>query len=210
LTFRRAAVLLRVLLLAVSLAAGAEAAHAQAPVRVTTSAAGGWRPVVSLGGILRDPALRDALQSGLPVRFHLRMELWRKGTFDKLESSEVLEAAVAKSPLDPGYTLETARASTPVSTLAEAERAVERVFVFSLRPGDADRYYYLATLDVETLSLSDLDELRRWLRGEARPAVQGRAPVTRAVEHGVRRFFVRLLGLPTRQYVVKSPFFTPR
>jgi len=197
-------------LLAAAALAGAVPAHAQAPVQVAVSAAAEWRPSVTLRGVLRDPALREAVQSGLPLRFHLRMELWRRGTFDKLVASEVLEAAVARSPLDPGYTVETARTSAPAGTLAEAERAVERAFVFALRPGDGERYYYLATLDVETLSLSDLDELRRWLRGEARPAVEGRAPASRAVERGVRRLFTRLLGLPTRQYVVKSSFFTPR
>jgi hypothetical protein len=201
---------LAALLLAVTVVAGAGPARAQAPVQLSVSAAGEWRPAVTLRGILRDPALREAVQSGLPLRFHLRMELWRRGTFDKLVASEVLEAAVARSPLDPGYTVETARTSAPAGTLADAERAVERVFVFALRPTEGERYYYLATLDVETLSLSDLEELRRWLRGEARPAVEGRAPAGRAVERGVRRLFTRLLGLPTRQYIVKSPFFTPR
>jgi hypothetical protein len=191
-------------------AGGAAAARAQAPVQVGVAPAAGYRPTVAVRGVLRDAALRDALSSGLPLRFHFRMELWAKGTFDRLVDSREVEAAVARSPLDPGYTLETARSSQAAPTLADAERALERVFEFDLRPSGGDRYYYLATLDVETLSLSDLQELRRWLRGEARPAVQGKAPVGRAVEHGLRRFFVRLLGLPTRHYVVKSPFFTPR
>jgi hypothetical protein len=191
--------------------AGTAAARAQAPVQVGVAAQAGWRPTVSVRGVLRDAALRDALDSGLPLRFHFRMELWAKGTFDRLIDSKEVEAAVARSPLDPGYTLETARSSEAAATVADAERALERLFAFDLRPeADGDRYYYLATVDVETLSLTDLDELRRWLRGEARPAVQGKAPVSRAVEHGLRRFFVRLLGLPTRHYVVKSPFFTPR
>jgi hypothetical protein len=200
--------LLLALLLAL-VAGGSASARAQAPLSVAVSPADG-RPALSLRGVMRDAALREALQSGLPLRFHLRMELWQKGTFDRLVDREEVEAAVARSPLDPGYTLETARSSTPVATLAEAEQAVERALAVSLQASGRGRYYYLATLDVETLSLSDLEELRRWLRGEARPAVQGRAPVGRAVERGVRRFFVRLLGLPTRQYVAKSPFFTPR
>jgi hypothetical protein len=197
-----------VLALLLALAGGSAAARAQAfTVAVSPT---DERPTVSLRGVMRDPALRDALESGLPLRFHLRMELWQKGTFDRLVEREEVEAAVARSPLDPGYTLETPRSSTPVATLADAERAVERAFAVSLQASGSGRFYYLATLDVETLSLSDLDELRRWLRGEARPAVQGKAPVGRAVERGVRRFFVRLLGLPTRQYTARSPFFTPR
>jgi hypothetical protein len=206
---RRALGALAAVLLAFA-AGGAAAARAQAPVQVGVAAQAGYRPTVAVRGVLRDAALRDALDSGLPLRFHFRMELWAKGTFDRLVDSREVEAAVVRSALDPGYTLETARGSQAAATIADAERALERVFAFDLRPEGGDRFYYLATVDVETLSLTDLDELRRWLRGEARPAVQGRAPVGRAVEHGLRRFFVRLLGLPTRHYVVKSPFFTPR
>jgi hypothetical protein len=58
---------------------------------------------------------------------------------------------------------------------------------------------------VETLSLDELDELRRWLRGEARPAEAGRPP--RGVERGVRRIFVRLLGLPSRRYEARTAIF---
>ena len=72
------------------------------------------------------------------------------------------------------------------------------------------RFYYLVTLNVETLSASDLEELRHWLRGQARPAVAGKQPVGRAVETGVRRFFVRLLGLPTRRYEARTPIFAVR
>ncbi|MDB4951104.1 MAG: hypothetical protein JWM27_3753 [Gemmatimonadetes bacterium] len=193
-----------------ALAAGsAVRAHAQGPIALTVSGTTG-RPAVAVRGVLRDAALRDALASGLPLRFHLRMELWEKGTFDRLADAAETEAALVRSALEPGFTLETAHTSLPITTLPDAERALERAFVFDMHPTGRGRFYYLATLDVETLSLSDIDELRRWLRGEARPAVQGRAPVGRAVERGLRRFFVRLLGLPTRHYVVKSPFFTPR
>ncbi|HEU0051954.1 MAG TPA: hypothetical protein VFQ39_02210, partial [Longimicrobium sp.] len=79
-----------------------------------------------------------------------------------------------------------------------------------MRPERAGRYYYLARLEVETLSLSDLEELRRWLRGEARPAVAGEKPVGRAVERGLKRFFVRLLGLPARRYEARTHVFNAR
>jgi hypothetical protein len=36
-----------------------------------------------------------------------------------------------------------------------------------------DRQYYIVSLEVKVLSMSDLDEIERWLRGELRPAVRG-------------------------------------
>lgn len=175
--------------------------------------AGVWRPVVAIDGVLRDPALLDALAEGLPLRFRFRMELWGKGTFDRLEGRRDVSVAVLRNALEPGYTVEDGRVQRRFATLAECEAALERLFASSLSPPRDGRYYYLATLDVETFSLSDLEELRRWLRGEARPAVEGRGSVGRAVESGLRRTFIRLLGLPTREYTVRSAFFrrqTPR
>ncbi|HET6230215.1 MAG TPA: hypothetical protein VFE05_09115 [Longimicrobiaceae bacterium] len=197
--------------LALCLCAAALPAAAQRPLAVGLAGSqAGWRPVVSAHGVLDDPALRDALSQGLPLRFHLRVELWHKGTFDALEGSQEISLAVLRSTLEPGYTLDTGRSEQRFATLREVDEALQGAFASTLHASGGGRYYYLATLDVETLSLSDIDELRRWLRGEARPAVEGRAPVGRAVGRGLRRAFIRLLGLPTRHYTVRSPFFSPR
>lgn len=193
-------------------ALGAAPARAQAgPLTVTVAGpAEQWRPAVRMDGVLRDPALRDALQSGLPLRFRFRMELWRREGVDRLVQAQENERAMLRSPLNEGYTLEDGRTERLYASLAQTEAALERAFQPPLRPTARGRYYYIATLNVETLSLSDLEELRRWLRGEARPAVAGRKPVGRAVEHGLRRFFVRLLGLPTRSYEVRTGIFDVR
>jgi hypothetical protein len=79
-----------------------------------------------------------------------------------------------------------------------------------VRPSRTGRYYYLAKLEVETLSLSDLEELRRWLRGEVGPAVAGSGSPESAVESGVRRVLVRMIGLPTRRMEARSGTFTVR
>jgi len=209
LTLRRAARTL--LLLAAAVLPGRAAAQAQ-PVSVAVAGAGGgWRPVVRMDGVLRDDALLDALRSGLPLRFHFRVELWRRGGgVDRLVEARENARAILRAPLDEGYTLEDGRTQRPFATLAECEDALERAFQPPIRAPGAGRYYYIAVLNVETLSLSDLDELRRWLRGEARPAVTGSRPVGRAVETGLRRFFVRLLGIPTRRYDVRTPVFEVR
>ena len=168
----------------------------------------GWAVQIHLGSVLHDPSLRDALESALPLRFHLRVELWRNGFLDRLVDNEEVSVAVLQDPLSREYSIEAARTSVAAATLTEAEEALRAALAPSLRPERAGRHYYLAILEVETLSLSDLDELRRWLRGEVGPALEGRAPATRPVERGLRRLFVRVIGLPTRRFEASSGTFT--
>lgn len=198
---------MRVLLLGMALLHAAPApAQSRSPVSV---AAGGatvrWRPQVRINGLLGDRALRDALQGGLPLRLHCRVELWRKAEpFDQLVGVEEMSRALLRAPLGEGYTLEDGRVQRRYSTMHAAEVALRTAFAPTLAPRSGGRHYYLVRLSVETLSLSELDELRRWLRGE-RPAQPGRQP--QRVERGVRRIFVRLLGLPSRRYEARTPIF---
>lgn len=165
-----------------------------------------WRPEVRLNGILRDRALRDALQNGLPLRFHCRVELWLKAEpFDQLVGVQEMSRALLRAPLGEGYTLEDGRVQRRYSSLQAAERALQGALAPTLHPRTGGRHYYLVRLNVETLSLDEVDELRRWLRGEARPADADRQP--RGVERGVRRIFVRLLGLPSRRYEARTAIF---
>lgn len=165
-----------------------------------------WRPEVRLNGVLRDRALRDALQNGLPLRFHCRVELWLKAEpFDQLVGVEEMSRALLRAPLGEGYTLEDGRVQRRYSTMQSAERALQGAMAPTLHPRTGGRHYYLVRLNVETLSLDELDELRRWLRGDARPAEAG--PQPRGMERGVRRIFVRLLGLPSRRYEARTAIF---
>jgi hypothetical protein len=200
------------LALACAALAAAPARAQDRPVTLSVAgAAGQWRPVVRMQGVLRDPALVDALRSGLPLRFHFRVELWRHGGgVDRLVTARENARAMLRAPLDEGYTLDDGRTQRAFATVADCEAALERAFQPPIRPPGPGRYYYIAVMNVETLSMSDLEELRRWLRGEARPAVTGSKPVGQAVETGLRRFFVRLLGLPTRRYDVRTDIFDVR
>ncbi|MBW3571336.1 MAG: DUF4390 domain-containing protein [Gemmatimonadetes bacterium] len=165
-----------------------------------------WRPEVRMNGVLGDRALRDALHNGLPLRFHCRVELWLKAEpFDQLVGVQEISRALLRAPLGEGYTLEDGRVQRRYSTLQAAERALQGALAPTLHPRTGGRHYYLVRLNVETLSLDELDELRRWLRGEARPSEAGAQP--RGVERGVRRILVRLLGLPSRRYEARTPIF---
>lgn len=204
---RRLYVLIALLLLS---AAGWGSAEAQSGVRLRVRPAPaeqGFEPRVEAEGLLRDGALRDALESGLPLRFRLRVELWGDRLFDRLVSTEETAFALTQDPLDGTLVLTLSGGELRLPTLADAQRAVSRQLAVQIRPSGRGRYYYLARLEVETLSLSDLEELRRWLRGEVGPAVEGRGSAGGAVESGLRRVLIRVIGLPTRRLEGRSESF---
>lgn len=193
------------------LAATPLAGQTPSPFAVVLSGGERAQASVQLHGLSRDRALREALASGLPLRFRFRIELWRKDpVFDQLAGSHEALWSMVQNPLEGGFTLRSARGQSRAESLDGAERALEAAFAPPLQPRSGGRFYYLATLDVETLSLSDLEELERWLRGEAGPAVQGQVSVGRALQRGLRRVFVRVIGLPTRRWEARTPTFTVR
>jgi hypothetical protein len=174
-------------------------------------AAGGWRPELQAENILQDATLRKALDSGLPLRFHLRVELWEKRLFDRLVDEQEIYVAIDQDPIDPGYRVDTGRGERRFANVAQAETALQSALRPAIRPAPAaGRFYYLASLQVETLSLSDIDELRRWLRGEVGPAVQGERSPERVLESGFRRVITRVIGLPARRYDARSATFRMR
>ena len=164
---------------------------------------------IDLGDLLLDGGLRRALEQGLPLRIRVTAELWRDGFFDRQEGEVEWGASVLLDPVAREYEVAVAGLGTVARTvtLAEATAVVEEAFDVTLRPARDARYYYLAELEVETLSLSDLDELRRWLGGDVASAVRGDAAVENAIASGVRRVFVRALGLPARRERLRTPSF---
>lgn len=186
-------------------------AQSSARLRVRPApAAQSYVPLLESEALLSDGALRDALNSGLPLRFRLRVELWENRLFDRLAGAQEVAFALSQDPLDRAYVLTLPAGQRHFATLAQVEEAIAGQLRVQVRPGRSGRYYYLARLEVETLSLSDLEELRRWLRGEVGPAVEGRGSPEGAVESGLRRLLVRVIGLPTRRMEARSGTFTVR
>jgi hypothetical protein len=167
-------------------------------------------------GLLADPQLRDLLHNGFPTRIHFRVELWSAdGWFNDIKGSTEWDLILRYDALDRSYRLyrivgEKAALVGDYDQMGDAEAAVEQVYQAPLVPRDArGRFYYNAAVDVETLSLTDLDELERWLRGDLRPAVREPRTLGTALTRGVRTLFVRLLGGDRRHYEKRSPTFSP-
>jgi hypothetical protein len=170
----------------------------------------GHRGVLHVRDILADDELEDAIRSGLPLRLRFRVELWRDALFDDLISTEQWTAVLTFDPLSELYVVRT-RADAPRArafTDFDAARAVvETSYAVSLRPQRRGRYYYTGSVDIETLSLSDLEELERWLKGELQPAVSGERSLPGAIGQGARRLFIRVLSLPERRLEARSERF---
>lgn len=187
------------------------AAHAAAQAPLTVRVDEGV-PSVVVGSVLDDRALADAVRSGLPLRMRFRIELWRDTWFDDLVRQATWTSVLAYEPLERRFMAVGPGAdSIGYYPSYDAARAVlEQLYTPAIEPAREGTYYYLAYLEIETLSLSDLDELERWLRGELEPAVRGGESLTGAIGTGLKRLLVRVLGLPARRHQARSePFQVP-
>jgi hypothetical protein len=160
----------------------------------------GLTPRVELGPVLDDPSIRRSLEAGLPIRVEVTSELWRVRAVDALEGRNVWRATARLDPLSGQIRVESAEGLLGSSLPAEVYPP--------MRPGRAGDHYYLVRMVVQTLSASDLEELRRWLRGDLSPAVEAAEDVGGAITRGLRRLFVRALGLPTQRHEARSPIFS--
>jgi hypothetical protein len=218
----RAAGLLLALLLSAGPAARAQEVRERAPpvtprlsITLSRDSADGLRPpVVRADHLLEDGVFDGALRNGFSVRLHFRLELWRKAAlFDHLEREAVeWDAVVRLDPLSGEFDLIRTGGDVEHFTAMEAvSRALAKSFTVELLPpptGSGARYYYLVTLDIASLSQSELDEVERWLRGDVGPAISSHGGLTSALAVGARRLLIRLSGLPHRRLEARTAAFT--
>ena len=165
--------------------------------------------------LLNNANTRELLLSGFPAAMRFRLELWRVGgMFDDLESAATWEVLVRYDPYTRVYSvyrrgMRTAEDIGALPSPEALEAVLAQPFQVALRPERANtRYYYNVSVDVETLSVSDLDELNRWLRGELEPAVRGKRAPLSALRRGLGTLLSRVLGGDSRHYEARSGTFT--
>jgi hypothetical protein len=141
-------------------------------------------------------------------------ELWSaERWFDQLHRTAEWDVLVEWRGVDQMYVVTQYVAGRELSLGAfarveDAESAVERpIRVPIAAPALNKRFYYEVTLDVQTLSVTDLDEVSRWLRGEAQPALRGERNPGTAFTRGLRSLTTRLLGGERRGYAARSATF---
>ena len=206
------------LLLAVAvLSASTLGAQPKVRVEVLPPPQNAWtddEPFVSSTGLLTDASMRDLLANGFPARLHYRLERWVGGRwFDDLKAASEWDVILKYDVLGKKYQVvrvvnKKAESLGDFPTLEEASTAAEAPYQTTIAlPKKGQRGYYNLLLDVETLSLSDLDEVERWLRGELKPAVSGKKNPGTALGRGVRTLVVRLLGGEKRHYEARTGTF---
>lgn len=172
-------------------------------------------PQVRATGVLGANAIRELLDHGFPARLTYRVELWSTaGLFDRRQRSTQWDVVLRFDPVRRVY--EGVRVvndlATPLGTferLPDAVTAIERPDRADIRasPGNDDPQYYTATLTLEMLAVSDLDELERWVRGDLNPVVRGRRNPGTALGRGARTLLSRLLGGEKRVIEARSEVF---
>ena len=199
---------LKLLLSVTLLVAPTAAAQRRPTLDVAPPAPGSVGATVTATNLFTEPNIRDLVRSGFPASLHFRLELWRAGgLFDDLEGRLDWDLIVQYDPTAQRYRVVRRQGGQhddlgSFSTLATAQSVVERPARAPLQPDrDGVRYYYVLNLDIETLSVSDLDQLELWLRG----AKSGTA--ASAVGNGVRTLMLRMLGGEKRHFTARSGVF---
>ena len=173
-------------------------------------------PSVRALDVVSDAETQSLLESGFPTRLHFRVELWSSGrVFDALKNRAEWDVFIYYDALGKKYRVvrverdgQAVTSAGQFGSFAEMVQEAERPMRVALRAtAQRSRQYYIGVLDVESLSLTDLDEVERWLRGELQPAVRGDGNPGTALGRGIRRMFVRLLGAERRNLQARSRTF---
>jgi hypothetical protein len=164
--------------------------------------------VVTATGLFGDPDMRELVRSGFPASLRYRLELWRaSGLFNDLEGTYEWELIVQYDPSGQRYrVVRRVRGRLEdlgsFATLTTAQAMLERPLKISLAPQrQAKRYYYNLVLDISALSVSDMDQLERWLRGVRGGTAAG------AIGSGMRTLMLRMLGGENQHYERRSSTF---
>lgn len=210
---------LLLLALALATAAPAVAAQARPELDVILPAAaslGEEGPMVRVRHVLSERYVTDLLHNGFPARLNFRAELWTTGGFfNARERSVAWDILVRYDALRREYEVvrvvrDSAVARQRFAQFADAVAEIERPVRAPILPlPERKSQYYNVTLTLEMLSVSDLDEVERWLRGELKPAVRGQRNPGTAVGRGMRTLLARMLGGEMRHLEARSKTFRP-
>lgn len=173
-------------------------------------------PEVRTLGVLTAGRTPELIRNGFPARLHYKLERWAAGTFvNDVKATSEWEFITQYDALDKSYKLISVTPQRAVivgayPALAEAAAKLAEPYTPRISlPRRGEKSYYVLSVTVEAMSLSDLDEVQQWLRGELRPAVRGHRNPGTAVSSGVRTLVVRLLGGERVLYQATTGVFRP-
>lgn len=173
-------------------------------------------PAIRSQGLVESEQVKSLIENGFPAHLHFRLERWKTGRwFDNLRATSEWDAVLRFDLLTKRYQVYrvVGLKSSMLGEFADFSAANDLVgAAFNPAippPSKGELSYYSVVVEVETLSMRDIDEVERWLRGELKPAIRGQRNPGTAVTHGVGTLVLRLLGGDKRRYEAKSGRFTP-
>lgn len=169
-------------------------------------------PSITSANLLDDAKTRELLRNGFPARMHYRLELWQKGGFSDDRAGLIeWDVLVAFDPTSQQFSVYRRNPASRVTenfgsfpSLATAETQFGHPYHPALHPEGSGRFYYNLVVDVQTLTVSDLDALEQWLRGSSAPQ---RSNVFRGIWSGLGTLVSRILGGDKRKYEQRSEIF---
>ncbi len=158
--------------------------------------------------LMVDTPWLTALRQGLPVQLRYRLELWRsrEGWFDAVVSQIEWRIVIRHQPLLDQFAVYLVVPSRPIKTNiyptpGTLGAALGLPNAISLKPPESGTYYYAASLNVQTLSDSDLEEFNKVIRGEIAGGGGG------SLADRARRLALQLAGLPKTTLSGRSASF---
>jgi hypothetical protein len=169
-------------------------------------------PTVTAANVLSQRNTRDLIRSGYTTQLHFRVELWRKsGWIDDPAGADEWDVLVSYDPAAQVYQVlrqhGKEREHVSLVSLDSAEALVDDPVKSTLRPSRSGRYFYNASIDIQPLSVSDLDAALDWLRGPGQSAVKGKENVATAFLKGIELVVSRLVGGQLRHFEHPSGIF---
>ncbi len=197
------------LLLVSSSAVAVAQSSPEIDIRVTAQS---FPPLVAVRNVLEERQFDELLRNGFPARLHIRAEIWTVGRyFDDARGRVEWDVIVQYNVVEKSYEVARVVGDRVMSLgsylrFADARAASELAYLPALpTPKRGQKGYVLVQAELQTLEVTDLDEVERWLRGEARPAVKGKRSPASALTRGVRTLASRILGGEVRQLEARSP-----
>ncbi len=167
-------------------------------------------PSVVTTNLLADAHTRDLLVNGaFPERMHFKLELWRKGgVFDDLDGRTEWDVLVSYDPTRQIFNVVRQLENQfedfgGFTTIAAADGQIARPFRVPLRPNQSGHYYYNLTVEVRTLTETDLAALQQFLRGTP----QATSKPLSWLGKSLGKLMSRVLGGDSRHYAQQSGLF---
>ena len=174
---------------------------------------GARKPWVQVRDLIADKRWADALEQSFPIRLNFTLEVWRSrdGWIDEFQRSVEWATVIEREALQDQYRVTRIFLAGPeeyrFSALDELDQWLRAPNEADVLPKGAGNFYYAVTLKISALSDQEMEELEQFLAGQAVDPGRGDRG---SVGRGIRRFLLRVAGLPGEERKAQTARFQVR